>query len=101
MTSDEASDFVIKIVSDNSKRWFPKWLAEVQTPHPGPDSPHNPMKPTIHSYVVDAWTGKVIESEQHLVPIADVNFQTEPVPSPPVKDSKKKTSNKPDAPDKK
>lgn len=82
---------------DNPNRWVPRWLAEVETFHPGP-YPNNPMKPTIHSYVVDAWTGKIIESDRGLVPVADV--VTQPLPSPPVKDSMKKTSNKPDAPDK-
>ena len=90
-------DLVYLPRADNPKRWIPRWLAEMKTPHPGSYTPGNPMKPTIHSYVVDAWSGKILESERELVPVASVG--TEPAPSPPAKDSTKKTSNKPDAGD--
>jgi hypothetical protein len=65
---------------DDPNRWVPRWLAELSVPHPGPYTPSNPMKPTIHSYVVDAWTGNILESQKQEVPVAGVDTATTPLP---------------------
>jgi len=53
---------------DDPKRWVPRWLAKVQSSHPGSHTSARPMKPIIHSYTVDAWIGKILSSKRELVP---------------------------------
>ena len=77
----------------HAKRWVPRWLAAVQTSHPGSDTPAAPMKPTIESYEVDAWTGRIIGSERALVPLDPV--RPPEAPSPAVEDSPTERSHKP------
>lgn len=73
-------------------RFIPAWRAELRAfiGDSMPDSPGQPgisphIEPIIHTYVLDAWSGRSIESQQRLVPLAPVGHEApraEPIPAP-------------------